>query len=235
MNICKLYDEFYLEKSDEKKAAFDQKLISTKFKINGVKTSDIESFAKTLFKENVDLNLLPLSCYEDILIKGFLIAKQKDQELKKKDPNKIYIFQVGIFYNLLNDNWGSCDMICSRLKKMDGEEKFFQELLYSSNPFYKRFGIVWLKNFVLKKDVKNTITQILEVSDDNYYVKMAQAWAVADGFVFDFESAFEVLKTYKDDFIVRKSISKANDSFRITKESKEILKKYLKEWKEKKC
>lgn len=226
MNICKLYDEFYLEKSDEKKEAFDQKLISTKFKINGVKTSDIESFAKTLFKENVDLNLLPLSCYEDILIKGFLIAKQKDQELKKKELQKLLPFI---------DNWGSCDMICSRLKKMDGEEKFFQELLYSSNPFYKRFGIVWLKNFVLKKDVKNTITQILEVSDDNYYVKMAQAWAVADGFVFDFESTFEVLKTYKDDFIVRKSISKANDSFRITKESKEILKKYLKEWKEKKC
>ena len=226
MNICKLYDEFYLEKSDEKKAAFDQKLISTKFKINGVKTSDIESFVKTLFKENVDLNLLPLSCYEDILIKGFLISKQKDQELKKKELQKLLPFI---------DNWGSCDMICSRLKKMDGEEKFFQELLYSSNPFYKRFGIVWLKNFVLKKDVKNTITQILEVSDDNYYVKMAQAWAVADGFIFDFESTFEVLKTYKDDFIVRKSISKANDSFRITKESKEILKKYLKEWKEKKC
>ena len=226
MNICKLYDEFYLEKSDERKAAFDQKLISTKFKINGVKTSDIEIFVKFLFKEKVDLNLLPITCYEDILIKGFLIAKQKDQELKKKELQKLLPYI---------DNWGSCDMICGRLKKMDGEEKFFQELLYSSNPFYKRFGIVWLKNFVLKKDVKNTITQILEVSDDNYYVKMAQAWAVADGFVFDFESTFEVLKTYKDDFIVRKSISKANDSFRITKANKEILKKYLKEWKEKKC
>ena len=226
MNICKLYDEFYLEKSDEKKAAFDQKLISTKFKINGVKTSDTETFVKTLFKENVDLNLLPLSCYEDVLIKGFLIAKQKDNQLKKKELEKLLPYI---------DNWGSCDMICSRLKKMDGEEKFFQKLLHSSNPFYKRFGIVWLKNFVLKKDVKNTITQILEVSDDNYYVKMAQAWAVADGFVFDFENTFDILKTCKDDFIVRKSISKANDSFRITKESKEILKKYLKEWKEKKC
>ena len=169
---------------------------------------------------------MPLSCYEDVLIKGFLIAKQKDNQLKKKELEKLLPYI---------DNWGSCDMICSRLKKMDGEEKFFQKLLHSSNPFYKRFGIVWLKNFVLKKDVKNTITQILEVSDDNYYVKMAQAWAVADGFVFDFENTFDILKTCKDDFIVRKSISKANDSFRITKESKEILKKYLKEWKEKKC
>lgn len=26
------------------------------------------------------------------------------QELKKKDPNKIYIFQVGIFYNLINED-----------------------------------------------------------------------------------------------------------------------------------
>ena len=226
MNICKLYDEFYLEKSDEKKAAFDQKLISTKFKINGVKTSDIESFVKTLFKENVDLNLLPLSCYEDILIKGFLISKQKDQELKKKELQKLLPFI---------DNWGSCDMICSRLKKMDGEEKFFQELLYSSNPFYKRFGIVWLKNFVLKNDVQKALTKILKISDENYYVKMAQAWAVADGFVFDFETTFDILKTCKDDFVVRKSISKANDSFRVPKQKKEILQSYLKAKKEKKC
>lgn len=226
MNICKLYDEFYLEKSDERKAAFDQKLISTKFKIKGVKTSDIESFVKTLFKENVDLNLLPLSCYEDILIKGFLIAKQKDNQLKKKELEKLLPYI---------DNWGSCDMICSRLKKMDGEEKFFQELLYSSNPFYKRFGIVWLKNFVLKNDVQKALTKILKISDENYYVKMAQAWAVADGFVFDFENTFDILKTCKDDFVVRKSISKANDSFRITKANKNILKNYLKVWKEKKC
>lgn len=26
------------------------------------------------------------------------------EELKKKDPNKIYIFQVGIFYNILNED-----------------------------------------------------------------------------------------------------------------------------------
>lgn len=26
------------------------------------------------------------------------------QELKKNDPNKIYIFQVGIFYNLINED-----------------------------------------------------------------------------------------------------------------------------------
>lgn len=226
MNICKLYDEFYLEKSDERKAAFDQKLISTKFKIKGVKTSDIEIFVKFLFKEKVDLNLLPLSCYEDILIKGFLIAKQKDNQLKKKELEKLLPYI---------DNWGSCDMICSRLKKMDGEEKFFQELLYSSNPFYKRFGIVWLKNFVLKNDVQKVLTKILKISNENYYVKMAQAWAVADGFVFDFEKTFDILKTCKDDFVVRKSISKANDSFRITKANKNILKNYLKVWKEKKC
>ena len=26
------------------------------------------------------------------------------QELKKEDPNLIYIFQVGIFYNILNED-----------------------------------------------------------------------------------------------------------------------------------
>lgn len=226
MDICKLYHDFYQQKANDKKADFDRKLISTKFKIKGVKTADIENFVKFLFNERVELNLLPMTFYEDVLIKGFLIAKQKDENLKKAEIEKLLPFI---------DNWGSCDMICSRLKKMEGEEKFFQELLYSSNPFYKRFGIVWLKNFVLKNDVQKALTKILNISDENYYVKMAQAWAVADGFVFDFEKTFDILKTCKDDFVVRKSISKANDSFRITKENKNILKNYLKVWKEKKC
>lgn len=226
MDICKLYHDFYQQKANDKKADFDRKLISTKFKIKGVKTADIENFVKFLFNERVELDLLPMTCYEDVLIKGFLIAKQKDENLKKAEIEKLLPFI---------DNWGSCDMICSRLKKMDGEEKFFQELLYSSNPFYKRFGIVWLKNFVLKNDVQKALTKILKISDENYYVKMAQAWAVADGFVFDFETTFDILKTCKDDFVVRKSISKANDSFRITKANKNILKNYLKVWKEKKC
>lgn len=226
MDICKLYHDFYQQKANDKKADFDRKLISTKFKIKGVKTADIENFVKFLFNERVELDLLPMTCYEDVLIKGFLIAKQKDENLKKAEIEKLLPFI---------DNWGSCDMICSRLKKMDGEEKFFQELLYSSNPFYKRFGIVWLKNFVLKNDVQKALTKILKISDENYYVKMAQAWAVADGFVFDFETTFDILKTCKDDFVVRKSISKANDSFRVPKQKKEILQSYLKAKKEKKC
>ena len=226
MDICKLYHDFYQQKANDKKADFDRKLISTKFKINGVKTSDIENFVKFLFNERVELNLLPMTCYEDVLIKGFLIAKQKDENLKKAEIEKLLPFI---------DNWGSCDMICSRLKKMEGEQGFFQSLLQSDKPFYKRFGIVWLKSFVLKDDVQKALTKILKISDENYYVKMAQAWAVADGFVFDFETTFDILKTCKDDFVVRKSISKANDSFRITKANKNILKNYLKVWKEKKC
>lgn len=226
MDICKLYHDFYQQKANDKKADFDRKLISTKFKIKGVKTSDIEIFVKFLFKEKVDLNLLPLSCYEDILIKGFLIAKQKDQELKKKELEKLLPYI---------DNWGSCDMICCRLKKMEGEQEFFQSLLQSDKPFYKRFGIVWLKSFVLKDDLQKKLTKILQVTDENYYVKMAQAWAVAEGFAIDFEKTFEILKNCSDDFVVRKSVSKAKDSFRVPKQKKEILKSYLKAKKEKKC
>lgn len=55
---------------------------------------------------------------------------------------------------------------------------------------------------------------------------MAQAWIFAEGFVIDFDKTFEKLKICNDSFVVNKTIQKACESFRISKEKKEFLKKY---------
>ena len=224
MNILKLYQDFYNENSNFEKANFDKKLISSNFEIRGVKTSEIEKFVKFLISNNFDASSLPTNCHEDILIKGFVIGKIKDKDLKIS-----FIRQILPYI----DNWATCDMIVARLKNMKEEKEFFESLLSSDKPFYIRFGIVWLKNNCLKDDF-DVIKKILTINNQDYYVKMAQSWAVADAFVIDFDKTLKVLEKINDDFIFKKSISKACESFRLNNNQKKIL-KALKGEKEKKC
>ena len=133
MNILKLYQDFYNENSNFEKANFDKKLISSNFEIRGVKTSEIEKFVKFLISNNFDVSSLPTNCHEDILIKGFVIGKIKDKDLKIS-----FIRQILPYI----DNWATCDMIVARLKNMKKEKEFFESLLSSDKPFYIRFGIV---------------------------------------------------------------------------------------------
>lgn len=220
MDVLQKYKDFYLKYANINKAQFDRKLVNTKYQIKGVKTSDIENFVKELCKADIDLNKLPLNYHEDILIKGFLIAKKKGVD-KEKELSALLSYI---------DNWATCDMIVARIKNSVPED-FFNKLLKDEKPFYKRVGIVWLKNNMLKNQLEKTLKQILQVEDDDYFVKMAQAWAVADGFAIDFEKSFALLKCCRDQFIVKQSILKGCQSFRVRYEQKLCLKQYRKDFK----
>ena len=127
MDITECYQEFYSKFANNKKADFDRSLIQTSFEIKGVKTSELEKFAKELDKKNFALSTFPLNCHEDILIKGFLLAKKKDIDKEK---------ELSLLLPYI-DNWATCDMIVSRIKNIISPE-FFIKLLQNGNPFYKR-------------------------------------------------------------------------------------------------
>ena len=52
MTTEQLIDNFIKENSEENLAEFHKKLIDTKFKINGIRTTTLRNFAKILSKEN---------------------------------------------------------------------------------------------------------------------------------------------------------------------------------------
>ena len=56
---------------------------------------------------------------------------------------------------------------------------------------------------------------------------MAQAWLVSFMFVYHRDETFAYIKRNKlNKFTINKAISKINDSFRVSKEDKELLKEY---------
>ncbi len=212
----------FLEKNkDEKNAEFEKKLIFTKFKIYGLKTKILEDYAKLLFKEGVKSEeLLSPESYEEVLVAGFLLGLEKISAKEKVEK----------ITNLLPfiDNWGSCDAILSRLKKLENEKEFFFSLLESDRPFYQRFGIVWILKYYLKKDIKESLEFIKKVQNENYYVKMAKAWAYAEAFLYDFDLTKDCVCN-EEVFVKKKAIQKACESFRVTREQKDSLRKILKE------
>lgn len=131
--------DFINSHASEEKARFDEGLINTSYEIKGVKTGDINDFAKELAKQDVDFSNMPLSCHEEIMLAGMLIGYSK-----KKANEKVNDIEKLLPYI---DNWATCDMLIPRLKGLESQKEFFVNLLNSNRPFYIRFGIVWLMKY----------------------------------------------------------------------------------------
>jgi 3-methyladenine DNA glycosylase AlkD len=60
--------------------------------------------------------------------------------------------------------------------------------------------------------------------EEEYYVNMANAWLIAECFVNFRDKTLAMLYEHKlNKFTINKTISKCRDSFRISKEDKELL------------
>ena len=109
---------------------------------------------------------------------------------------------------------------------MESESEFFFSLLSNVNPFYQRFGIVWILKYYLKIDIKKSLFLIKTTKNDDFYLKMGKSWAYAEAFIYDFDLTLKTLLNDEDDFfIIKKSIQKALESYRITSEQKGLLRK----------
>ncbi len=219
MNFKTEIENFLQENSEEKLAKFHKKLVDTKFKIFGIRTNSLRKFAKHLVKENCPLEEIISNSHEEILIRGLVLSN-----LKLKDNEIINEFNKFIDYI---DNWATCDMIISSLKRLRTENgyRFFIEQLSSPSPFKKRVGIVGLMDYFLISEKKEEIIDnLIKIKDDNYYVQMAISWLLCTLICKDYEFGKNALEKFSDKFIRNKTISKCHDSYRLSRQQKEELK-----------
>ncbi len=208
---------FLRKNEDKENAIFQRRILVTDMYIYGLKTGMLEEYAKVLVKRGVNIEELPLDSFEEVLLAGMVLARSK---MSKQDKIK-YLDKLVVCF----DNWAHCDMIVARLKGLESERVYFENLLVRENPFEKRVGIIYLMCYFVRKNARDGLDLILSVKDENYYVKMAQAWAIAEAGIRNYEYIFNILPQIEDKFLRNKSISKMCDSFRINKEEKIELKK----------
>ena len=212
---------------EENYKIFSEKLIPNhNDKIIGIRLPILKKFAKEISKKIDVFDYLDnekIYYHEEILLYGFLTS------MLKCDTDKMYYY-IEKFSRLI-DNWANCDSIASAYKIFSDKNKdksfdFLLKLLENNPTVYqKRFVIVVLFRYYLTSDyITKACDIIFSIIDDDYYVKMAQAWALCEVLTKDYVIGLEIIKTRKlDSFVHNKGIQKARESYRIEKDKKVYL------------
>jgi 3-methyladenine DNA glycosylase AlkD len=195
--------------------------------IIGVRVPVLRDYAKKLFKENnietlnSFLKNLPHEFYEENNIHAFIIEK-----INNFDE---CIFYLEDFLPYI-DNWATCDMLNPKIFKTNYEkllEKIYQ-WINSDSVYTVRFAIGMLMRYFLDEKFETTyLDLVVSINSEEYYINMMRAWFFATALAKQYEQTFPYIKNYSlDKWTHNKTIQKANESFRITKDQKEELKKF---------
>ena len=213
--------------ADEKYKKFHSGLCPGTENIIGIRVPVLRNYAKKLTKE-YDIKYLLENIddqyYEEIMLQGMIIGLEKDKNIKNilNDMEK-FIPKI--------DNWAICDVFCAGLKftkkYMNELWEFIQKYLNSDKEFENRFAIVMILDYYITEEYLEKIFEIFDnIKSEKYYVQMAVAWAISICLIKYYGRTINYLKTAKiDKFTYNKGIQKALESYRITDERKEELRK----------
>lgn len=220
MNIIDLLNS----KKDEKYKEFQSKLVPNinKDTILGIRTPDLRNIAKDVFnseeKESF-LNDLPHKYYEENLVHFFMISMIKDFNECIKEVEKFLPFV---------DCWPVSDQASPKVFKKHHKEllPYIKKWIKSKHIYTSRFGIRMLMNEFLDKDFrKEYLSLVASVKSDEYYLKMMVAWYFATALAKQYDETITFFENHTlDDWIHKKAIQKASESFRVSKSHKEYLK-----------
>ena len=203
---------------------FQSKLIPTipAETIIGVRIPTIRKLAKEYGKdpESVEfLKQLPHTYYDENILHALLVAEIKDYEVCVKEVERFLPYV---------DNWAVCDIFSPRVfrKNRDRLIDKIKEWAASEHPYTCRFGMEMLMTHFLDEDFRVEYLEIpAAVHSEEYYVNMMIAWFYATALAKQWDVAVGYIeKKCLDPWTHNKTIQKARESYRITREQKEYLK-----------
>lgn len=221
------YEEyvFYLKSlCDEKYKNFHSKLATTTYEILGIKVPIQRKIAKEISKGDISsfLECSQNTYYEEVMIKGFVLASIQDKELLLKYLDS---------YVDLIDNWAITDGFCNSLKIVNQDKTFwfsyFSNYLESKEEFRVRVALIVFLNFYVEEEYLEQIFKLIDkIKLDKYYINMGIAWLLCECFIkYRDKTLAYFLKSQVNVFTFNKTISKIRESYRVTKEDKEYLNK----------
>ena len=215
------------ELQDKKYQEFQKKLCPGTESIIGIRVPILRNYAKDLLKKYNFKEIMECvkdNYYEEIMLQGMLIGGAKE------NFDVIIKYIEGFIPKI--DNWAVCDTFCTGLKitKKHKEEMwlFVQKYLKSKKEFEVRFGVVMILGYFIDEEhLEDNFKLFNSIKIDKYYVQMAVAWAISICLIRYYDRTVTYLQEEAelDNFTYNKSIQKATESYRITDEQKEFLRK----------
>ncbi len=215
------------EISDTKYKEFHSGLCPSTENIIGVRVPILRNYAKEIFNKynwKQIIEEIDDEYYEEIMLKGMLIG------LAKKEDINIILKYVENYVPKI-DNWAICDVFCAGLKITNRYKEevwnFIQKYLKSNKEFEIRFAVVMILDFFVEpKYLQNNFEIFNNIKNDGYYAKMAVAWAISVCLIKFYDETIKYLEASKlDNWTYNKAIQKAIESYRISNEKKEYLRK----------
>ncbi len=205
--------------SEEKYKIFSLNLIPGCDNMLGVRIPILRKLASKIIKEDYEAFLNDEELYfEEVMLKSFVITKLKLPLEEKFKLLKIHIPKI--------TNWSLCDSLCSSLKIKDDEKieyfNFIKQYLYSNNTYDIRFGLVTLLGYYITEEYLEISFKIFdEVKCEDYYVKMALAWAISMYFVkYPDETMIYLKNNSLDVWTYNKSLQKIIESYAVSADTK---------------
>jgi len=214
-----LKDEL-LALADEKYRKFSSSLTPGTDNILGVRLPALRKIAKRMAKADWRryLETARDDSFEETLLQGMVIGYADVELAERLALIEAYLPKI--------DNWSICDSFCTGLKftKKHQEEVwlFLQSYLQSDEVYEIRFGVVmFITYFVEDRYLEPMFRNFNAIDSDNYYVKMAVAWAITSCFTVFPEMTMIYLKANDlDDFTYNKALQKITESRQVNPEMK---------------
>ena len=218
------YREKLLALADPKYQKFMSSLIPGTDNLIGVRSPELKKLAKELSKDNwreyFDNNRN--TYYEETMLQGMCIGLLKADIETVLDEARRFIPKI--------TNWALCDSFCSGLKITKTNKNrvwdFINDYVNSDEPYEIRFAVVMMLEYFIDNEHISDILKLLEgISNDDYYVKMAVAWALAECYVNLPKASLPFLKENRlDDFTHNKALQKICESLKPSVEEKAVIK-----------
>lgn len=213
-----------IELKDEKYAKFHAGLIPTidPDTIIGVRVPEIRKLAVSYEKDEECeefINSLPHKYYDENLLHAILLCRMKPFERCLEEVDRFLPYA---------DNWAVTD--CLRPKSFAKNKKLLfhkvQEWISSDETYICRFGIGILMAYYLDDDFQKEYLELpANIISDEYYVNMMIAWYYATALAKQWDSVIPYIEKRRlPKWVHNKTIQKARESYRISKEQKEYLK-----------
>ena len=215
--------ERLIANQDKEYQAFQAKLVPNidSDLIIGVRTPVMRDIAKEVYGSkgaSLFLNDLPHKYYEENLVHMFLISMIKDFD---KCINEINTFLP--FVNC----WPVSDQGSPNVFKKNHERliEYIREWINSNHVYTVRFGIRMLMNEYLGEDFKEEYLELVaSIKGEDYYLKMMIAWYFATALAKRYNDAIIYFEKHMlDEWVHKKAIQKAIESYRVSEEHKEYL------------
>ena len=218
-----LYTRLSAVRDDEYKQ-FQAKLVPniSPNTILGVRTPDLRTIAKEVSASgdrDAFLSDLPHRYYEENLIHFFVLAliKDFDECVQKVEAFLPYV-----------DCWPVSDQATPKAFTKNHQKllPYIREWIASEHVYTARFGIRMLMNEFLGKDFKEEYPELVaSKKGDDYYLKMMIAWYFATALAKRYDETIPYFENRKlDEWVHKKAIQKAVESYRVTDEHKDYLK-----------